>query len=212
MSDTITKEPGEISNEPFERGIFRKIVRENWKSKISGSTSNPKAAKLLDEHAIRMEGALGTIEYGALCMPNLISNSKNMSERELSAYLSALEAIGTGYKHRFNSEIAGILLAGLMLRARDPVSASKHLQNLTSSMEKKADYYGQLAAKENLSLEALATELKKKDSGIFRLFRRGEIAILKRLISMRASRSKRFVRKRERYSGIVLKVKGGSKR
>lgn len=212
MSGAIIKEPDDAPNETFEKGIFRKIVRENWKNKISESSSNPKATHLLDEHAARMESIFGTLEYGVLCMPNIISNSKKMSEKELSVYLSSLEAIGIGYKYRFNSELTGILLAGLALKARDANSILNHLNGLTTSLEKKCQHYGRIADREIMSLESLTAELEKKDSGMFRFFRRGEVAIIKRLIEAKSGKIKRISRKREKYSGILIKVKGSSKR
>ena len=144
-------------------------------------------------------------------MPNIISNSKKMSYKELVAYLSLLESLGIGYKHWFNSEFANIFLAGLTLKARDTRSVARHLDLFIASMEKRLIYYKSKSEKEDQSLDSLIMEFERKNSGFLRFFRKGETALLKQMIEMKKGRSKSFSRKRERYSSIVVKVKAARK-
>lgn len=207
MSGVIIKDENNHVNETFEKGILRKVVRESWRGKIAESTTNPRAAQILDEHASKMEDLFGTLEYGALCMPNIIANSKKMSERELTAYLTILESLGAGYKSNFNSDFANIILAGLILKARDQYSVLKHLNVFTGGIEKKLSSYKSAMEMENKDLSTLMEELEAKDSGLFRFFRKGEIRLLKRLIAMKSKRLKVLQKRSGRYSGIMMKVK-----
>lgn len=198
-------------NETFEKGILRKVIRESWRSNSVQANADPKVSQILDEHATRMESLFGSFDYGALCMPNIISNSKRMSYKELVAYLSLLESLGVGYKHWFNSEFANIFLAGLILKSRDTNSAKRYLDSFMSRLEQRLTYYNSKTDKENQSLDALILEFEKKNSGMFRYFRKGEISLLKRMINMKTGRLKMVSKRKERYSNISLKVKGARK-
>ncbi|HUB92782.1 MAG TPA: hypothetical protein VL945_02375 [Candidatus Saccharimonadales bacterium] len=199
------------ANETFEKGILRKVIRESWQGDVKRAAIDPKISQMLDEHATKMESLLGTFDYGALCMPNIISNTKKMSYKELVAYLSLLESIGVGYKHWFNSEFANIFLAGLTLKARDSQTITRHLDAFLASMEKRLTYYRTKSEKESLSIDALIMEYERKNSGFLKFFRKGEISLLRKMISMRNAKAKTLSRKRDRYSNIVVKVKGQKK-
>lgn len=209
MSGILIKD-NEKPNETIERGILRKAIRENWGGKTSDATHG-KMIQALDDHAAKMEALLGTFEYGILCMPNIISNSSRMSERELTAYLSLLEALGTGIKHLYNSEWSTIFLAGLTLKARDLKSASRHLDSFMQRMEKKFQYYQSRSEKENRSMDELLAEIDVKGSGLLKFFRKGELNALNRMVTLRSERSKMLSSGKQRYSGIMLKVRSAKK-
>ena len=208
MSGILIKDQ---KNETFEKGILRRVVRESWQTGAAKNSSDPKLAQALDDHATRMENLLNTFDYGALCMPNIIVNSKRMSYKELTAYLSYLEALGTGYKHWLNSESASIFLAGLTLKARDVHAATRYVDRFLSDMDRRLSIYGKNADKENASLDMLIAEFEAKNSGIFKFFRKGELSLLKSMIKLRSRRLRRFYKGKAKYSDIVVRVRGPRK-
>lgn len=213
MSGILIKDDKEKTeaNETFEKGILRKVVRESWQGNTAKNAVDPRVTQILNEHASRMESLLGGFDYAAICMPNIITNSKRMSYKELVAYLTLMESLGIGYKHWFNSEFANIFLAGLTLKARDTHSAARHLEGFISGMERRLSYYKLRAEKENKSIDSLILEFESKNSGFLRFFRRGELSLLKRMINLRSRNTRTFSKKKERYSNIVMKVKGPKK-
>ncbi len=212
MSGILIKEAdSRPANETFEKGILRKIIRESWNSEEVKIQTDPRISQMLEEHASKMERILGDLNYGALSMPNIIANSRKMSYRELVSYLSLLESLGIGYKQWFNSDFANIFLAGLTLKARDTHSASRHLDSFISGMERRLCYYKNRSEKEAKSLNTLVMELNSKNSGFLKFFRKGEISLLKRIISMKTRRTERLSKKKTRYANIVIKVKGPRK-
>lgn len=191
------------AHETFEKGILRKIIRQNWEN----ASADPRVSQALEEHASRMETILGTLDYGAICMPNVISNSKRMSPKELTAYLALIESLGVGYKSWFNSEFANIFVAGLTLKARDTHSALRYLEGFVSSMEKRISYYQKLSEKENKTLEQLIAEYEGKNSGILRFFKKGELNALSRMINLRKRKAYALSRKATKYNEIIIKTK-----
>lgn len=215
MSGILIKEDPEkeARGETFEKGILRKVIREGWKTNTTTTPTagDQKITQTLDEHAARMEKLLGSFDYGALCMPNIMMNAKRMSHRELVAYVAYLESLGTGYKEKFNGEFASIFLAGLTLKARDLRSISRHLEIFTQGMEKKLAYYVSKSEKQNKSLDELLIELETKDSGLLKFFRKGEIRQLKRMITLKSQRVNAIAKRRDRVSFLIAKVKGPKK-
>ncbi len=201
------EESGEArAHETFEKGILRKIIRQNWEN----ASADPRVSQALEEHASRMESIMGTLDYGAICMPNVISNSKRMSFKELTAYLTLIESLGIGYKSWFNSEFANIFVAGLTLKARDTHSALRYLEGFVSGMEKRISYYQKLSEKENKTLDQLIAEYEGKNSGMFRFFKKGELNALLRMINIRKRKAHRFSRKATKYNEIVIKTRKGA--
>lgn len=213
MSGILIKEeqPKTHENETFEKGILRRVVRESWHANANQANIDPKISQMLDEHATRMETMLGSFDYGALCMPHIITNTKKMSYKELVAYLTLLESLGVGYKHWFNSEFANIFLAGLTQKARDTNAIAKHLEMFLSGMQKRLNYYKSRSEKENKSLDALILEFEKKNSGFMKFFRKGELSLLKEMINMRTGRARTLTKRKERYTNIVVKVRNSRK-
>lgn len=195
-------------NETIEKNILRKVIRESWHQKTGENNVDAKITQVLDEHAAKMESLLGSFDYGALCMPNILQNSKRMSYKELVAYLSLLESLGIGYKHWFNSEFANIFLAGLIMKARDTNAITRHLNAFMTGIEKRMNYYKLKSEKENKNLDALIIEYEARNSGLFKFLRKREVNLLRRMITSKTRRIKRLSKKKERYSGLVAKVKG----
>ncbi len=207
MDAAIKNEPEKtvlkFPNNDFISKALRRVVSEEWQK----MSTDQKFSQILNEHASRMEELLKSFDYGAICMPNIISNSKKMSHRELISYLSLVESLGIGYTHWFGSDFANIYLAGLTLKARDTRSLSKYLNNFLTRMETKANYFETRALKENKTIDELITELERKSKGPLRFLRKGEINALRRMIKMRYSSNKRYLLKRAKYSKIVTNVK-----
>ena len=105
------------TNSDFISNALRRIVREHWQTK---ATTDQKSIQILNDHASRMETLLGSFDYGAICMPNIILNSKKMNQRDLVVYLSYIESLAIGYKLWLgDNDSANIFIAGLTLKARD---------------------------------------------------------------------------------------------
>lgn len=196
----------EHSDDTFEKSILRKVVKESWRNGITDA-AHKSVSDMLEQHATRMEKLLGTFDYESLCMPSVTTNSKKMSRNELIAYLSFLEALAVGYKHRFNSDFASIFLAGLAMKARDFHSISRHFDFLMSGLEKRLQYYTSRSEIENKDLSEMLTELEKRESSFFKFFKQGEIFLLRKMIHGKTKQVRIFTKRSGAYSTIILKVK-----
>lgn len=209
MDGAFREQPREMlkstTNSDFISNALRRIVREHWQTKIS---SDQKSIQILNDHASRMETLLGSFDYGAICMPNIILNSKKMNQRELVVYLSYIESLAIGYKLWLgDNDSANIFIAGLTLKARDTRSVSKYLDSFMGRMESKTSYYERRTYKENKNIEGLILELEKRNNGFFRFLRKGEINVLRRMINMHHKNSKKLSRRKDKYSGIMENIK-----
>lgn len=179
----------DIGHGTMEANAIKKIVRENWESKLKekGTTLD-----ILNEHAEFMNREFGAMNYETLCMQNIAARAKHMSKGELATYTHIIEALALGYKARFGQEFAEPLVAGVALLAKDLKSARKHLDYFTSHVSGSADAYGRRIAKEIQKLELTKAEAKRLDSGILRFFRKGRIAKLIKRIKTANARIERL--------------------
>ena len=152
MDVAIKNEPEKpvlkFPNNNFISKALRRVVSEEWQK----MSTDQKFSQTLNEHASRMEELLGSYDYGAICMPNIISNSKKMNHRELISYLSLVESLGIGYTHWFGSDFANIYLAGLTLKARDTRSISKYLNTFLKKRRGPFDFLSSSAISSSIVL------------------------------------------------------------
>ncbi len=198
-----------VQNETFEKDALKKVIRENWKGRLDDTRrSDVIALNLLDEHAAKMGRMLETFEYEAICVPNIITNSRQMSIGELRSYLMLLEALAMGYRYSFDNEFVSTFLAGLTLKSRDLQSINKHFDKFVEGIEKKSTRYSTLSKREEKRVGVLFDEIKKRESSIFRFFKKGEIKILKEQTEFGARKIRKYSVKASRYSNLLLKAKG----
>lgn len=200
---------GDETNASFDREILRRIIKESWRGNLGEvDKSNGQTLALLDDHATRMEKILQTLDYEVLCMPNVISNSRRMTRRELNAYLACLEALAIGYKYRFDNDFVNIFLAGLVLKAKDLGGVRKCISLFIKELETRAEYYKARSERHGKGAELLTSQINKRRSSLLRFFKRGEILVLNRRLTRRNMLIKKFSGKADKYAGIVVKVKG----
>ncbi|MGC8479116.1 MAG: hypothetical protein ACP5M9_00390 [Candidatus Micrarchaeia archaeon] len=193
----------------FEEEAMRKVIKESWRGKLLDN-SEPKTAgtlQLLDEHAAKMEVLLKNLDYEAICMQNIIINSKHMSLPELRSYLLFIEKLAVGYQSIFTPDITDIILIGLTSKARDLRSIKKYHESLISGVEKNVVKYSSRISKEEKALNQIAAELNKKNRGIFKFLRKGEIRIMQRIITSKKRKLSKYNNKSKKYLQLVSKLK-----
>ena len=201
----------QIQGETFEKDILKRVIRENWNVMLKDTKkSDTIALNMLNEHAAKMGRMLKTFDYEALCVPNIITNSKGMSTGELRAYLNFLEMLATGYSYGFDNEFVSTFLAGLTLKSRDLLSIKKHFDRFIEGVEGKSLRYNALSKMEEQRLGLLHADIKKRESSFFRFFKKGEISLLTEQSAWRAKRIKRYSDRALRYSNLLLRTKGVS--
>ncbi len=200
----------QVFNSSFETDILRKVVKDSWRGKLLDEKTEPHGSatiQLLDEHAARMEVLLKNLDYEAICMQNIIGNSKHMSIPELRSYLAFIEKLAVGYQHIFTTDITDIILIGLTSKARDLKSIKKYHEKLVSGIEKNLTTYTSKSSKEERVLNQIATELHKKNKGIFKFMRKGEITLMQKVINSKKRKLNRYSKRINNYSQLISKLK-----
>jgi hypothetical protein len=197
------------STSSFEGVALRRIIKETWRGKLL-ETSDPKSVislQLLDEHVAKMEVLLKNLDYEAICMQNVISNAKHMTTPELKSYLTFIEKLAVGYQNIFTPEITDIILIGLTAKARDLRSIKKYHELLISGIERKVGSYNTRMSKEEKALNQIARELNKKNKGIFKFLRSGEIQLMQKIINNKKRKLTKYGKKTSNYSQLISKLK-----
>ncbi len=208
QEDEAQRAPKHQAVTSFEAEIFKRVIKENWKSKVSDENSKQIVA-MLEEHASSMQKLLNNYEYEILSLPHVIASCKRMTRGEAARYLRVLEAIAVGYKQRYTPDMLSLLVCGLALKAKDAESAAKYLRLLTSDLEGKVTYYTTVSNAEARSIDNLALTLKYMEASLMhRIFKRGELVRIRRRIDVRIRRKRKFDHKRIRYDSVLSKVKG----
>ncbi|VVB76934.1 Uncharacterised protein [uncultured archaeon] len=156
---------------------IKNVVRSDWE--VSAKQGNVSIV-LLNKIAEFMRNEMRSIDYEAICMRNIVANSKQMSKEDFHDYAYVLKALTKGYKVRFGPEFANLMLVGVTSVAKDPNSARKHLDNLVDNLYGKASVYDARLHKEIIKAGAMEVQLKSKESSIIaRIFKKNEISRLK---------------------------------
>lgn len=184
----------------IEANAIKKVVRESWESKLKekGTTLD-----ILNEHADFMKREFGGMNYETLCMQNIAARAKHMSKGELATYTRIVEALALGYKSRFGAEFAEPLIAGVTLISKDVKAARRHLDYFMVHISENIAAYELRIARENKRLEHADMELKRKNAGIFRFFRKREIAALNGRITAGKARIGRLEGRKRLYARIA---------
>jgi hypothetical protein len=192
------------NNLTLEENAIKKVVRENWESKLKEKGTN---LEILSRHAEFMTREFGSIGYETMCMQNIVSHTKHMSNAELLAYTRLVEALAIGYKSKFGWDFGGLLIAGATSVSKDLHSMRKHFDYLVSYLSQNSEGFDKAIEREMKNTEMLNSELMKKNSGIFRFLRKKDILFLKRRIKVRQARIGRFQVKKEKYRTLTDMVK-----
>jgi hypothetical protein len=188
----------------LEVNAIKRIVRENWESKLKEKGTN---LEILSKHAEFMTREFGSIGYETMCMQNVVSHTKHMSNAELLEYTRIVEALAIGYKSRFGWDFGGLLVAGATSVSKDLRSIRKHFDYLVTYLSQNSDVFDRAIEKEMKNTEELNSELMKKNSGIFKFFRKKDILFLKRRIRVKQVRIGRYQGKKEKYKTLADIVK-----
>jgi hypothetical protein len=182
----------------MEMNAVKKIVRENWESKIKDSKGTN--VDILGRHAEFMNREFGSLGYETMCMPNVVFNTKRMSRSEIIAYTRMLEALAMGYREKFGTEFGGMLVAGATLISKDVRTMKKNFDYFMLHLSKHSFAFERAIDKEVRMIERMNYELGRKDAGIFKFLRKKDIAELKMQIKAKRIKISRFETKRMKYS------------
>jgi hypothetical protein len=185
------------ANATMEMNAVKKIVRENWESKVKEKGTN---VDILSKHADFMNRQFGSMGYETMCMPHVVLNTKKMSRSEIIAYTRMLEALAIGYRDRFGSEFGGQMVAGATIVSKDVRGMRKLFDYFMLHISKNAFTFERAVDKEVRIIERLNYELGRKDSGLFKFFRKKDIAELKKRINIKRAKIGKFESKRMKYS------------
>lgn len=183
-------------NESVEANAVRRVIRENWESKLKERGNN---LDILSGHVEFMNRELGSLGYETMCMQNVVANTKHMSKGEMIAYTRMLEALAIGYKAKFGPDFGGLLVAGATLVSKDARSMRKNFDYFMSHISRNSNVFENAIEKEVRIIEKLNYNLGRKETGILRFFRKRDILVLKRQIRVKREKISKFESKRIKY-------------
>ncbi len=198
------KEADESEASTLEMNAVKKIVRENWESKLKDKGTD---IDILNEHKKNMAKLMAEIDYETLLMENIAARAKHMSRGELRAYTKTIEALGMGYRQRFGADFGNLLTAGMALVSRDMQNARKHFDYFILSLSKNESAYDKLMEAEAQEMQKLDMRLQSANSGIFRFFRKKEIARLQQVIKARQAKVIKLRGRKLKYSTLANELK-----
>lgn len=188
----------------IEASAVKKIVREGWES---GLKERGTGLDILNDHVEFMSRELSAIDYETLCMQNIAARAKHMSKGELIAYTKTIEALALGYKSRFGVNFSGVMIAGVTSISKDVRALRKHFDYFITHLSEGTVKYERRIGRESGRIVSLDAELAKKNSGIFRFLRKGDIARLRSSIRARQVRIRKLESRKSRYVSLAERVK-----
>jgi hypothetical protein len=193
----------------IEPNALKTIIRQQWEGKFEGIEKSRSKQIMIDleEHVSNMQSILNTMDYEVFCVTNIITNSKHMTRDDLVKYLSVLEAIGTGYSHMLNKDLATLVMIGITARFRTLNGLTKHYHALMGRIEAKSCYYNDKMFIASKAVDSLSTELKTQESSLLRFFFRGRINSIRGKLNSKSSRVKKLESKVTKYRGLSEKVR-----
>lgn len=187
----------------IEANAIKRVIREQWQQELGETSGN---TELLNEHASRIFKEFGSLGYETLCMQTVAARAKHMSRGELLAYTKAMEALAFGYRSRFGKEFAALMLAGTALVAKNAESITAQLDYFMAHLSKSATRYENAAAREASIIAEFDAELRMRNAGVLRFFRKKEIQLISSHIEERRAKITRLDRKRQRYASLAGSV------
>ncbi len=188
---------------------MRRIIKESWRKTLPEIQRNNGTEEVLDSHASRMGQMLNNYDYEAICMQNVIANTKHMNMGELKAYLSTIERLAAGYQQRVGDELANVIIIGITTKAKDLQIAQRYYQTLVSGVERVLSRSVAASEQEAKSLRTFSAILYSKETSIFRFFKKGEIGLLRSVVATKRRRITKLSRRIERYARVSHRAKRG---
>jgi len=195
---------GFITNSTIETNAVRKVLRENWASKLKEKES---CIEVLERHAEFMNREFGSLDYEASCLQNIALHARHMSKGELLAYTKFVEALAVGYKSKFGLDFSGLLIAGVTLVSIDMRTLKKHFDYFVTHLYQNSDVYAKRLDRELTRIEKLNSEICRKDSGILKFLRKKEVASLRSRVKSKQAKIGRLQGKRTRYNMLADNLK-----
>ncbi len=194
----------------YEAEIFRRVIKENWKSRVSDENSKQVVA-MLEEHAAFMQKLFNSYEYEIVSLPNVIATCKRLSRAETRQYLKMIEALAVGYKRRYNEHMVSLLLAGLAIKAKDIDAAKRYFGLLTGELEGKVTYYSTAANAQNRRIDAMNFTLSCMEASLFaRFFKKGELRQLKKKLDRGAKKKRKLEERRVKYYNMLSAIRSAA--
>lgn len=153
---------------------FRDVSREEWAARIGGQEK----VYLLEDHISNMKGLLSDLSYETYCADKLIDNTSRMGRDEAEKYMGRMESLAYFYSKTLSKDIARVIITGLVLRARDLESVEKYYNSMVYGLRAKALKRSKSVSIYEFRLNTLHAELKRENSGFFRLFKKKKIVAL----------------------------------
>ncbi len=185
--------------ETMEANAIKRVIREQWQQELGDKSSS---VELLNDHAAQIFKEFGSLGYETICMQSIATRAKHMSRSDLIAYTKVMEALAFGYKSRFGREFAALMLAGTALVAKNTESIIAQLDYFMSNLSKGAARYESAMASEAKALVELDAELRRRNAGPLRFFRKRELEHISSRIAERRAKMAGLERKRQRYASL----------
>ncbi len=181
---------------------FRDVSREEWKSRIG----EQEKVYLLEDHVSNMKGLLSDLNYETYCIDGLIENTKNMDLSGAERYTNLMESIAYFYCNTLNKDIATAIITGIVARTKDVKGIEKYHGIIVRGLDGRMSRYRKSMSIYGLRLDALSTELKRNNTGLFRFFKRKKIATIERKIKRLEARNEKVKSKFEKAKELAGKV------
>jgi hypothetical protein len=205
-----TNEPGSlldlsrITYQNMESKAVEEVVKRDRHDKIKDDEHN---RELFEKHLTNMRSILNNYDYELSNMHQIVSNCKKMKGNEAESYVKMLEALALGYRKKFGSALIVPFLTGVVAKAKDPYEMSKYYDVLVSEIVGKIDLANAKGRIEERKIDELMLELRYKESGIMRIFRKGEINRIKSRIIKKKKRVEKYYAKADNYRMLFSTIK-----
>jgi len=196
-----------VDNEQFstlERSAIKKVIRESWQSEVE---DKGETASMLNSHVASMQAFIGTLDYEALCMRQLINTTKHMSESMREEYLHAIESFASAYAQVYHSKkLLSLMLVGIVHSSKSPEAVEKYTNEIFSIAKGRLEAASELEKQNIEKINELMNRISSVKTPLGILFRRKEIRAMEARLDMLTLRQKRLHKKVDKYKIAVINI------
>ncbi len=188
----------------MESRAVEEVLKKDRHDKIKEDERN---RELFEKHIANMRSILNNYDYELSNMHQIVSNCKKMKNGEAENYIKMLEALALGYRKKFGSSLIIPFLTGVIAKAKDPYAMSKYYNMLLSEIVGKIDLASAKERIEERKIDELTLELRYKESGVLRIFRKGDIKRIKNRIAAKKRKIDKYRARADNYKLLFSTVK-----
>ncbi|MGC8676122.1 MAG: hypothetical protein ACP5T3_01210 [Candidatus Micrarchaeia archaeon] len=182
----------------IEKDAIRRVMREELGEEFK--QGGGVFLQNISRHSKAMQEILGSPDYEALCLHQLMHNTKHLSVSEQIKYTSAIEDFAKAYAAVYtNKKLLLLMLSGLVHTTHDAKSVRKYAFEIYNDLLEKKKLVSKSAEAEAEKLSELRHELEAAQLGIFKIFRISRIRLLNRKIRQKAARLRRLEKRLSLY-------------